>query len=162
MEEKKKSLMVLLDERHEIANKLEAAEDPVEELEQNTSDIQVKTAGISLYCRIGEDAIDQLDAQIRRLQERKKIIRARIDRVKDYTLTAMQMHGLRKIECPECTISIQKNPPSVEVFEEKLIPNEYWKQPEPVLDKKSLLDDLKDGVVIQGCCLKQNEGLRIR
>ena len=158
----KKSLMILLDERHDIVSQLEAAEDPVEALEHNTSDIAVKTAGIAMYCDIGNQAIDQLDAQIKRLQERKKVIRARIDRVKDYTLSAMQMHGLRKIECPECTISIQKNPPSVEVFEEMLIPGEYWKQPAPVLDKKALLEDLKEGVVIDGCCLKQSEGLRIR
>ena len=54
--------MVLLDERHDIVSQLEAAEDPVEALEQNTSDIAVKTAGIAMDCDIGNQAIDQLDA----------------------------------------------------------------------------------------------------
>lgn len=158
----KKSLIVLLDERHEIAEQLEDAVNPAELMEQMEVAVQVKASGIALYCEKLDAMIDALDSTIKKLQARKNALQNRKESLKNYTLSAMQMHWLRKIECPECTISIQKNPPSVEVFEEKLIPNEYWKQPEPVLDKKALLDDLKEGLVIDGCCLKQSEGLRIR
>ena len=106
--------------------------------------------------------LQTLDETIKKLQARKKAFQNRKERLKEYTLVAMKQHGIQKIECPECTISIQENNPSVDDYEPKLIPAEYWKQPEPVLDKKALLDDLKAGVIVQGARLKQTEGIRIR
>lgn len=158
----KKSLIVLLDERHEVAERLEDAVNPAELMEKMEAAVQVKASGIAMYCEKLDAMIDAVDATIRKLQARKNALKNRKESLKEYTLAAMQTHGIKKIECPECTISIQKNPPSVEVFEERLIPGEYWKQPAPVLDKKALLEDMKEGLVIDGCCLKQSEGLRIR
>lgn len=158
----KKSLMVLLDERFAVQEALEQAENPAELIEQMDRSIQLKAAGIALYCENCDRAIESLDATIKQLQARKKVFQNRKDGLKNYVLSAMIAHGITKIESPECTVSIQKNPPSVEVDEEKLIPPEYWKQQAPVLDKKALLDDLKEGVVVHGARLKQTESIRIR
>jgi hypothetical protein len=43
----------------------------------------------------------------------------------------MEVAGVSKIECPHFLLSIQKNPPSVEVFEPSLVPAEFMKTPEP-------------------------------
>ena len=157
-----KSLMVLLDERNQIAEQLETAENPAELIESLDKAVQVKAAGIAIYLERLDSMTSALDETIKKLQDRKKSFQNRNERLKAYVLEAMKQHGIEKIECPECTISIQKNPPSAEVYELKMIPIEYWKHPEPVLDKKALLDDLKEGVVVQGARLKQTEGLRIR
>lgn len=157
-----KSLMVILDERNKIAEQLESAENPAELIESLDKAISVKAAGIAIYLERLDSMTTALDETIKKLQARKKAFQNRKERLKAYTLEAMKQHGIEKIECPECTISIQKNPPSAEVYEPKMIPVEYWKHPEPVLDKKALLDDLKEGVVVQGARLKQTEGLRIR
>lgn len=157
-----KSLMVLLNERHEIAESLANAENPVELVEQIDKAVQVKVAGIALYLDMCGDAIEQLDYKIKQLQERRKMFQGRIDSLKEYTYQAMKMNGIPKIDCPEVSISIVKNPPKAEIFEEKLIPIEYWKRPPWVLDKKSLLDDLKEGVVVDGARLSQSESVRIR
>lgn len=157
-----KSLMVLLDERNQIAEQLETAENPAELIESLDKAISVKAAGIAIYLERLDSMTTALDETIKKLQDRKKAFQNRKERLKEYTLEAMKQHGIEKIECPECTISIQKNPPSAEVYEPKMIPVEYWKHPEPVLDKKALLDDLKEGVVVQGARLKQTEGVRIR
>ena len=157
-----KSLMVLLDERNQIAEQLETAENPAEMIESLDKAIQVKAAGIGIYCEKLDGMVAALDDTIKKLQARKKAFQNRKERLKEYTLVAMKQHGIQKIECPECTISIQENNPSVDDYEPKLIPAEYWKQPEPVLDKKALLDDLKAGVIVQGARLKQTEGIRIR
>lgn len=157
-----KSLMVLLDERNQIAEQLETAENPAELIESMDKAVQVKAAGIAIYLERLDSMAAALDETIKKLQARKKAFQNRKERLKAYTLEAMKQHGIEKIECPECTISIQKNPPSAEVYEPKMIPVEYWKHPEPVLDKKALLDDLKEGVVVQGARLKQTEGVRIR
>ena len=157
-----KSLMVLLDERNQIAEQLETAENPAELMESLDKAVQVKAAGIGIYCEKLDGMVAALDDTIKKLQARKKTFQNRKERLKEYTLVAMKQHGIQKIECPECTISIQENNPSVDDYEPKLIPAEYWKQPEPVLDKKALLDDLKAGVIVQGARLKQTEGIRIR
>ena len=157
-----KSLMVLLDERNQIAEQLETAENPAEMIESLDKAIQVKAAGIGIYCEKLDGMVAALDDTIKKLQARKKAFQNRKERLKEYTLVAMKQHDIQKIECPECTISIQENNPSVDDYEPKLIPAEYWKQPEPVLDKKALLDDLKAGVIVQGARLRQTEGIRIR
>lgn len=157
-----KSLMVLLDERNQIAEQLETAENPAELIESMDKAVQVKAAGIAIYLERLDSMAAALDETIKKLQARKKAFQNRKERLKAYTMEAMKQHGIEKIECPECTISIQKNPPSAEVYEPKMIPVEYWKHPEPVLDRKALLDDLKEGVVVQGARLKQTEGVRIR
>ena len=157
-----KSLMVLLDERNHIAEQLETAENPAELIESLDKAVQVKAAGIAIYLERLDSMTAALEETIKKLQARKKAFQNRKERLKEYTLAAMKQHDIQKIECPECTISIQKNPPSADVYEPKMIPVEYWRQPEPVLDKKALLDDLKEGVVIQGARLRQTEGIRIR
>ena len=162
MQMDKKSLMVLLDERNQIAEQLETAENPAELIESLDKAVQVKAAGIAIYLERLDSMTTALEETIKKLQARKKAFQNRKERLKEYTLVAMKQHGIQKIECPECTISIQENNPSVDDYEPKLIPAEYWKQPEPVLDKKALLDDLKAGVIVQGARLKQTEGIRIR
>ena len=157
-----KSLMVILDERNQIAEQLETAENPAELIESLDKAVQVKAAGIAIYLERLDGMTAALDETIKKLQDRKKAFQNRKERLKEYTLNAMKQHGIEKIECPECTVSIQKNPPSADVYEPKMIPVEYWRQPEPVLDKKALLADLKEGVVIQGARLSQTEGIRIR
>ena len=161
-EEKKKSLMELFAEQRQIAEQLETAENPAELMESLDKAVQVKAAGIAIYLERLDSMTAALEETIKKLQARKKAFQNRKERLKEYTLVAMKQHDIQKIECPECTISIQENNPSVDDYEPKLIPAEYWKQPEPVLDKKALLDDLKAGVIVQGARLKQTEGIRIR
>lgn len=60
------------------------------------------------------------------------------------------------------SFNIQNNPPSVDITDEKLIPQEFFIDQAPKLDKKSLLAALKDGKEIEGATIKQTKSLRIR
>jgi len=158
-----KSLMVLLDERNQIAEQLETAENPAELIESLDKAVQVKAAGIAIYLERLDSMAAALDETIKKLQARKKAFQNRKERLKEYTLNAMKQHGIEKIECPECTISIQKNPAYVEVFEEKLIPVEFWKHQAPKLDKKKILENYREtGEIPQGVDIVIKEGVRIR
>ena len=57
---------------------------------------------------------------------------------------------------------IQKNPPAVEVTDLNLIPDTYKITQEVKLDKKAILQDIKNGTEIKGVEIMQSEGLRIR
>ena len=62
------------------------------------------------------------------------------------------------MQLPFATISKSKGGKVLAVSDESQIPANYWKipEPKPSLDKKALLDDLKDGVVVDGVELAQS------
>ena len=58
--------------------------------------------------------------------------------------------------------SIQKNPVSVNITDENILPEDYLIPQPPKVDKSSLKEALKNGIEVPGAELKQTEGLRIR
>jgi len=73
----------------------------------------------------------------------------------------MRAAGIDKVKGRLFTLAFQKNPPSVEVMDESLIPSDYIKTVTSV-DKKLILEALKSGHSVSGCSLSQSESLRIR
>lgn len=124
--------------------------------------LEEKAQGYEMVARNFEASIPAIDNEIKRLQDMKKAKQARADalrkRVKDTMLTL----GIQKITCPLFELRIQKNPASVEVYEEDLVPKEYWKTPAPVIDKTAIKDALKAGIDVQGARLTQADSLRIK
>ncbi len=104
------------------------------------------------------------DAEIR-MNARRKAIENRIKSIKAYVLRNMQAADIHKIECPEFKISRQKNPASVIIDDEAAIAISYWRQPEtppPSIDKRAILDDIKNGVIVAGAHSEQTERLVIK
>ena len=97
-----------------------------------------------------------------RLAERRRAIEAKVERLKTYLQEQLEVAGLQKVKRPTITVAIQNNPPSVEIADEKLIPSEFMIPQPAKVDKKSILDRLKNGEMIPGCSLKQTKGVRIR
>ncbi|MCH3962959.1 MAG: siphovirus Gp157 family protein [Clostridium sp.] len=100
--------------------------------------------------------------EIERLQERKKAVENRVKGLKGYIYEQMQATGKKKIKGTLFTLAIQKNAPSVNVVDEDVVPEQY-KIPQPSkLDKKAILEDLKQDKKINGVEIKQGTSLRIR
>lgn len=74
----------------------------------------------------------------------------------------LKTSGLTRIKTELFTISLQNNPPSVEVYDATLIPPKYLIEQLPVVDKQIIKELLKQGKEIPGATLKQTKGLRIR
>ena len=70
--------------------------------------------------------------------------------------------GKEKIKTDKFTIHIQNNPQSVDIKDESDIPYTYYVEQQPKLDKRALLDDLKNGVKVPGVEVKQTRGVRFR
>ena len=96
-----------------------------------------------------------------RLTARRKTRENAADRLKAYAESGMREAGLKKVCGQVFTLSIQKNPPSVFITDEKAIPSGYWIPQEPKLDRRALLDDLKIGE-LPGAEIQQTESIRIR
>lgn len=90
------------------------------------------------------------------LKERFARIELRVEAKRDAILHAMNEAGERKFEYPTVTISTRQNPPSAVVTDENLIPDDYkiWPEPPPPkIDKKTILQALKDGKEVAGVIL---------
>lgn len=124
-----------------------------------------KAQGCEMVARTLEADIPTIDAEIKRLQELKKSRLSRAEALRKYVLNNMIACDIQKIECPLFSISIAKNPPSVEIEDERQIPKHYWTDPPPPppqLDKKLIIQALKDGTDIPGARLRQGVRLAIR
>lgn len=91
-----------------------------------------------------------LDAEINRLQARKKARQSRIQWLRDYLRDNMQASGINKIECPLFTISLRKPAQKVEIEDAGKLPSEYVIVQDPVPDKRKILADLKAGKDVPG------------
>ena len=128
-------------------------------------DLKDKLEGYCKFVRQMESDIEGISAEIKRLQDRKAVLKNTIERSKKVMQMAMETAGEKKVKGQIFTISIQANPESVVLDEQYIenIPPEYLKVKDPELDKAKLKEDLKNGVNLDGIAhLEQNYGLRIR
>lgn len=108
-----------------------------------------------------------IDAEIARLQALKAKRENIAAGVRKYLLDNMQRTGISKITCPLFSISIQNNPPSVDVFDPLSLPVEFMRVPEPkppvaAPDKAAIKALLQKGIEVPGCKLVQSQRLVVR
>lgn len=124
--------------------------------------LEDKVEHTAKFVRCLESDIDAIKSEEKRLADKRKVLENKILNVKEYLQHEMEFAGIDKVKRPTLTVSIQLNPPSVEVFDESVIPSTYMvPQPEKI-DKKAILKALKDGEEIPGCEIHQTRGLRIK
>lgn len=156
---------------YELANDLLVVEnlEEVDETAKNEilnaikAEIENKGDGIIKFIRNEESSIKVIDEEIKRLQALKKSKNNKIKNMKNYLMHCMQLMNVRKIEGNLGRISIRKNPVSLGILDESLIP-EYFIQEEVVknVNKTLIKDTLKDGKDVPGCTLIQNESITIK
>lgn len=96
------------------------------------------------------------------LKERRASIDKKIESLKSYVASSLNLRGLEKLETPRNKLSFRTSK-SVLVKNENLIDNKYFLfVMNKKLDKKSLLDELKKGVEIEGCELLVKSNLQIK
>ena len=134
-------------------------------LEGLSGDLEVKATNVALFIRNLEANADAIKAAEKGMAERRKAVEAKVDRIRQYLLDNMLRTGINKIECPYFVLSVRKNPPAVEVFNQDLISTDFFDIPEPpppILNKNRLKDALKAGEIIEGAKLTQGSSLQIK
>lgn len=107
---------------------------------------------------------DSVKSEKDRLAKRETALRNSADNLKKYLETMMLEVKKKKFKTTLFSFNIQKNPKTVKVEVEELLPKKHLiKQPDKV-NRKQLLDDLKAGVLEENenMRLVQTESLRIR
>jgi len=134
-------------------------------LESLGGELQVKAQNVVAFMRNLESTASAIKEAEAQMAARRKAIENRAARLKQYVLDAMQANRIERIDCPLFAISIAKNPPAVDVYEERLIPVHYLTDPPPPppqIDKKLIAQALKDGHEVPGARLVQGVRLSIR
>ena len=125
-------------------------------------EIEDKADGYGKVIRELSGDIVKVQAEIDRLTDRKRTMVNNLAKLKDSLQASMEATGKRRIKTDMFSFWIQKNPPVVQVTDEKKIPKEFWKQPAPVLDKTELKKYLNQNGNQEYAELVQETSLRIK
>ena len=102
--------------------------------------------------------IAALDAEIDRLQERKRLIRNRETSIKDYLRENMEAADITKISCPLFSITLAKGRETVVVDSPDLIPDDLMRvKTEVSPDKAAIAKLLKAGSEVPGTHLERGQ-----
>ena len=150
----------------ELMNNDELTEEEVNELGQVlATELQNKSANIIAYDRNINSWIDSLKNEIDRLTTMKKALEEKHEKFKGYVKSNMEQLGLKKIDTELGSLSITKNPVSVEIISENDVPSEFKQEIVTTkIDKRAIAQWFKDtGEVPQGCSIIDNKTyLRIK
>ena len=138
----KESLLAVTDDSDTIRDTIEGAtslHELIAAVVDSIDEDELFLAGIS-------KRLEDLTARMKRVDNRVSAKRAVIEQ-------AMEMGEIKTLETPTCTLTLSKRPPKIIVVDESAIPTEYFKARDPALDKKALLEALRDGQKIPGATL---------
>lgn len=123
---------------------------------------EVKAENIAKWIRNLEADKKAFEEEEKRFKEKKQAADNRIKSLKLYLEDNMRLTGKTKFKAGFFSFAIQNNPPSVEVFDEALIPKQFLIEQPPKIDRAGIKELLKAGEEVPGAELKQTKGLRIR
>lgn len=108
-----------------------------------------------------EAEAEGLEAEEKRLKARKMAVRNRIADIKGYVQENLEAIGKDKVTSGIFKWSIQANAPSVNILDESLIPDDYWK-----IERKPMKTEIKKaieaGELTEGVELVRTKSLRLR
>ncbi len=144
----------------------ELTEEEYNELGQELAlELQNKSANIIGYIQNKEALIDAIDVQIKRLQDLKKAEQNSLDKFKQYVKENMERLAITKMDTELGTLSITKNPMSVEIENEDEVPNKFKQEVITIkIDKTAIKNHFKEtGELIPGArIIDDKTSLRIK
>lgn len=155
-------------EYEEILNQVYDDEDNVNQtalikLEEIKETVQKKAVAVACFIKNMEAEKSSIEEAKKNMMEREKRLKKRVDDMEGYLLHNMQRCGIERITCPYFEIKLKKCPPSVDVLDEKSLPEEYIRtKVERLPDKIKMKEEMMAGVLIPGAMLKSNLKLDIR
>jgi DNA repair ATPase RecN len=154
---------------YELANmynriiEMEESEAMLDTLESIEESLDQKAENIAKMITELNAQSETISVEIKRLTEMKSKIENKSNYLQNYIYDNMVFMKKDTIKSDLFNIKIVKNPYSVEIKDEAIIPEDYKNQKITIsVDKKKLLEDLKNGMEIQGATLQQKTRLSIK
>jgi hypothetical protein len=150
-----------------IENLLEGQEDQdTQEMLQDTldsieGDLEEKLEYLTKIQKNYEAQAEMFKAEKDRLAKKQQSSTNKAKNLKGFLEQILLATGHKKLETGIFTLSIQKNPPSLIIDNEDIIPDQFWKI-ERKVNSTDLKKWIKDGNELEGVRLVQGEGIRIK
>lgn len=143
----------------------ESADEVTEEMQEMANNLNVeieeKCDNYAKMIRNLEADVEAFKNQEKIFNEKRKSAENKVKWLKQNLQASMELQGKKKVKTDLFSFNIQKNAPSLEIKDEKNIDDSYYII-ERKLNKRALLGDIKEGLIVDGVELKQSESLRIR
>ena len=153
----------------ELMDKAESGELTEEEYntlgEQIATELQNKSTNIIGYIRNSELLIEAMKAEEKRISDMRKSGENKLERIKQYVKENMERLGIDKIPTEIGSLSIAKNPMSVEIENEEEVPERFKQEVVTTkIDKTMIKNYFKDtGELIPGVrIIDDKTSLRIK
>lgn len=134
-------------------------------LEGLGGELQLKATNVAMYQQNVQAFADAVSEASKKMSARAKRLQAKADSLKHYLQSCMEAAQITKIESPELSLVIKKNPPALIIAEGAAVPDEFMitpPQPEPYPDKHAIKRAINEGRKIDGCRLESGQRLDIR
>ena len=131
-------------------------------LEQLPLEREKKVESIALFIKNLESDVDGIDAEIKRLTERKKAKERKAENLKNYLTTSMLAFKENKFETARVVLSFRKSK-SVVIENESAIEKKFIKEEiKYSFDKKAIKQAIESGETVPGASIKENQNLQIK
>ena len=123
-----------------------------------------KAVNVIAYARNLEATAEAIKTAIAEMEERRKKLEAKAERLRDYVRISMQLIGKDTINHPWFDLRIKKNPAKVVIDDESSLDAKFWRVPEPkpVVDKKLIASAINDGETVTGAHIEQGTRLEVK
>lgn len=136
--------------------------DEMQEMANNLNvEIEEKCDNYAKMIKNLEADVEAFKNQEKIFNDKRKSAENKVKWLKQNLQASMELQGRKKVKTDLFSFNIQKNAPSLEITNENNIDDSYYVI-ERKLNKRELLSDIKQGLIIDGVELKQTESLRIR
>lgn len=124
--------------------------------------LEIKVENTAKFVRCLDGDIEAIKLEEKRLADRRRSLETKVGNCKSYLQEQLEFAGIDKVKRPTVTVSIQANPPSILIRDESLIPTMYMVPVAPRIDKKAILQMLKEDEEVPGCEIQQLKSIRIK
>lgn len=141
----------------------EINESSFDRLNKVKESLETKAIAVSAFIKNMDAERIAIAHAVDEMQTRQKLLENKVASLKEYLKYNMEQAGHLEISCPYFTIKVRKNPVSVEVLDETLIPERFKRIKQVVsVDKIGIKAAIQDGLDIQGAKLKQDTSIIIK
>lgn len=159
-------LYELSDAMNQVAQMIEDGVD-IESLQDTLESIEIsfqeKAESIIKLHRSKVAEMEIVKAERLRLEHREATLKKSADWLRNYVESQMKRTGVAKIPSTLFGITLANNPVKVDVYDEFMIPEKYYRSSVvKAPDKAAIKAAIEDGIDVQGARLVQEQSLRIK
>lgn len=151
---------------NQVSEDGEISEELMENLDTIKDDFENKAVAVASYIKNLEAEETAITKAIDDMRNRKLKLTKQVESLSDYLQYNLQKLSISEIKkCPYFKIRLKQCPPSIDVFDEKAIPPEFWREKVTTVtsvDKIKLKEVLSEGVEIPGASIQRKVKLEIK